>query len=90
MKVGKSFLSSILLALVALFVPFSASVAAPINHDYIDKLHTTIKSATANDKVYLSYAPILEAGDNAQSLYHYSHYSHRSHSSHYSHYSSSY
>lgn len=85
MKSNKGILTSTLLAIIALFTPINPSVAATVNLRHTEDAQTVIRSVTANDKVYLSYASSQGVSGVEQSLAHYSHRSHSSHSSHYSH-----
>jgi len=88
MKSNKGILTTTLLSIIALFTPINPSIAATVSQRPIKDAQAVIRSVTANDKVYLSYAPSQAAGDIEQSLAHYSHRSHSSHYSHKSHYSS--
>lgn len=85
MKSNKGMFSSVLLAIVTLLTSLNPSIAMPAKQQAIDDTQVIIKSATANDRIYLSYAPSRDLDDGGQLLAHYSHRSHSSHSSHYSH-----
>ena len=85
MKSTKNIFTSALLAIVATIASLTPSMALSANWQPANDTQSVIKKATANDKVYLSYAPSRDTDSVTPFYGHYSHRSHTSHTSHYSH-----
>ena len=84
MKIANRILASLLLAVMAFFTSTGASTAGATERQALKDYQTTIKKATAMDKVYLFDSQIKNATLGKLAYIHYSHQSHSSHTSHYS------